>query len=47
MARLKCDKNKLDFKEGMEQDGMDWIELAQVAVKWRPLAHTIMNFRTA
>jgi hypothetical protein len=47
MARVKGDKTKLDFKERMEQDGMDWIELAQVAVKWRPLAHTIMNFRTS
>jgi len=47
MARVKCDNTKLDFKERMEQDGMDWIELAQAAVKWQPLTHTIMNFRTA
>jgi len=47
MPRVKSDKTKLDFKESMEQDGMDWIQLAQVAVIWWPLAHTITNFRTA
>jgi hypothetical protein len=34
MPRVKSDKTKLDFTKRMEQDGMDWIQLAQVAVKW-------------
>jgi hypothetical protein len=47
MPRGKGDKMKLDFKERTEQDGVDWIKQAQVAFKWWPLAHTIMNFRGA
>jgi hypothetical protein len=47
MPRVNNDKIKLDFKERIEQDCMDWIQMAQVAVKRWPLAHTIMNFRAA
>jgi hypothetical protein len=47
MPRVKSDKTELGFKERMGQDGMDWIQLARVAIKWWPLAHTIMNFRAA
>jgi len=41
--RCRCEVNKMDFQK--VQRGMDWIDLAQVMDRWRPLLNAVMNLR--
>jgi hypothetical protein len=35
----------IDYKDGMERNGIDWINLAQDTNQWRALANTVMRLR--
>jgi hypothetical protein len=43
--RRWVDNIKLDLREKMGWDGMDWIDLAQDTDQWRALVNTVMNLR--
>jgi hypothetical protein len=42
--RRWVDNIKMDFRE-IEEDGMDWFELAQNRDQWKALVNTVMNLR--